>query len=299
MTEATIRDQAAATAVELFREDPDLAVVLSEISVERFRAAFELDSRRVVNVGIMEQAMIGVAAGFAMEGFHPLVHTIAPFLVERPYEQLKLDFAYQGLGGTFLSVGASYDYSGEGATHHAPGDVAALLAVPGFEVVVPGHPREVDGLLRAVYANGRPTYLRATVSQNRDALEVRSGTMEVLRRGSSGTVIAFGPMLDRTLEATEGLDVSVLYATSVVPFDTKTLLGVVGDGVAVVSVEPWYEGTIAPLLADALRHAQTRIGSIGVPRAFASKYGTVEQHDALNGLDTEGVAARLRDFLPS
>jgi transketolase len=293
---ATMRDQAAATAVDLFTNDPDVALVLSEISLERFRAAFELDPKRVVNVGIMEQTMIGVAAGFAMEGFHPIVHTIAPFLVERPYEQLKLDFGYQGLGGTFISVGASYDYTGEGGTHHAPGDVAALLAIPGFEILVPGHPLEVDQLVRAVYANGHPTYLRAAVSQNGEPLEVRPGRMEVVRRGSSGTVIAYGPMLDRVLAASAELDVSVLYATGVLPLDPEALLSVVGDVPAVVSVEPWYEGTVAALVAETLRHVPSRIGSIGVARRFASNYGTPEQHDTLNGLDASGIADRLRSF---
>jgi hypothetical protein len=116
-----------------------------------------------------------------------------------------------GLGGILVSVGASYDYATEGGTHHAPGDLGALASISGFELLIPGHPAEVDRLLRATYSDPSPTYIRRSVSQNRRALDVESGRMEVVRRGSLATLIAVGPMLDRSLVAAEGLDVTVLY----------------------------------------------------------------------------------------
>src|SRR5206468_8382747 len=135
---------------------------------------------------------------------------MAPFLVERPFEQVKLDFGYQGLGGTLASIGAPYDYGTEGGTHHAPGDVGVVLTVPGVEVLVPGCAVELDVLLRGTYANGRLTYLRASVAQNDDVFDVAPGRLHVIRRGTRATVIAVGPMLSRTLAATDGLDVTVL-----------------------------------------------------------------------------------------
>lgn len=292
----TMRQQAAATATDLLREDPRAAVVLAEISTEHFEAAAALAPERVINVGIMEATMIGVAAGFAMEGFHPIAHSITPFVVERPFEQLKLDFGYQGLGGAFVSTGASYDYATEGATHHGTGDVGVLLTIPGFEIAVPGHPDEMDRLLRATYANGRPTYLRAGASANADPRDVAPGRIEVVRRGAGPTLIAVGPMLDRVLEATAGFDATVLYATSVVPFDAATLVATAGDYPLVVTVEPFFEGTMSGLVAEALRERPARIASIGVARRFPSAYGTPAEHDRDNGLDGAGIRARLREL---
>jgi transketolase len=101
-----------------------------------------------MNLGIMEQSLVGVFAGLAMEGFIPVARTFAPFLVERPLEQLKDNFCYQGLGGNFISTGASYDYSAEGMTHQGPGDVQALLGLPGMQIVVPGTALEFERLFR-------------------------------------------------------------------------------------------------------------------------------------------------------
>jgi transketolase len=292
-----MRSQLGRTASDLVGSDPRVAVVLAEISVDRFAEAMRTAPDRVINVGIMEQTLVGVGAGFAMEGFHTIVHTMAPFLVERPFEQVKLDFGYQGLGGTLASVGAPYDYGTEGGTHHSPGDVALMLTVPGSEVLVPGRAAELDTLLRATYANGRLTYLRASIAQNEEAFDVAPGRAQVIRRGSRATVVAVGPMLTRTLAATEGMDVTVLYTTSVAPFDSTGLGSVAGDDPLVIAVEPFYEGTLIPSLTEALRHVPSRFASIGVPRRFITTYGTLAEHDRELGLDAAGIRRRVASIL--
>jgi transketolase len=288
-----MRTQIARTATDVVEKDPRVAVVLAEISVDRFAGAKRAAPDRVINVGIMEQTLVGVGAGFAMEGFHTIVHTMAPFLVERPFEQVKVDFGYQGLGGTLASVGAPYDYGTEGGTHHAPGDVGVVLTVPGIEVLVPGCATEVDALLRATYANGRLTYLRASLAQNDDAFDVAPGRLHVVRPGSGATVVAVGPVLTRTLAACEGLDVTVLYTASVAPFDAHGLAANVGNDPHVIVVEPFYEGTLVPALAEALQHRPSRFASVGVPRRFITSYGTLEEHDHELGMDAAGIRRRI------
>jgi transketolase len=295
-----MRDMRAAfgrTVTDLVEQDDRVAVVLAEISTQYFADALRSHPDRVVNIGIMEQAMVGVAAGFAIEGFLPIAHSLSPFMAERPYEQLKLDFGYQGLGGTFVGVGGSYDYAAEGGTHHAPADVGLMLGIPGMEVLVPGHGDEVDRLLRSAYANGRPTYLRASVNANPEPLDVAPGRIEVLRRGSMATVVAFGPMLERSIEACGGLDVTVAYATSLRPFDAEGLAAIVGDRPLVVTIEPFYEGSAAPVTTKALRHLPARFVSIGVPREFIHGYGTPADLDADLGLDVAGIRSRLVTIL--
>jgi transketolase len=292
-----MRERFAQTATELLERDDRAAILLAGISSDAFRRARRSAPTRAISVGIMEPTMIGVAAGFAMEGFHPIVHSIAPFLVERPLEQLKLDFGYQHLGGTFVSVGASYDYASEGGTHQAPGDVGALLTIPGAEVLAPGTSDEAERLLRATYADGRITYIRGSVAENPDSFDVARGRLHVVRRGARATVLAFGPALAAALEGSEGLDVTVAYTPSVEPFDLAGLAAVAGDDPLVVTVEPWYEGTALRTVAQALHALPARFASIGVPRRFRHDYGTAAQHDHANGLDAAGIRRRLGELL--
>jgi transketolase len=294
---SAMRERLAQTSTDLLERDDRVAILLAGISSGYFRRAHRSAPTRTISVGIMEPTMIGVAAGFAMEGFHPIVHSIAPFLVERPFEQLKLDFGYQHLGGTFFSVGASYDYAAEGGTHQAPGDVGALLTIPGAEVFAPGTTSEAERLLRATYADGRITYIRGSVAENPDSYDVGRGQLHVVRRGGRATVIAFGPALAATLEGSDGLDVTVAYTPSVEPFDRAGLAAIAGDDPFVIMVEPWYEGTAMRAVAEALHHVPARFASIGVPRRFLHDYGTSAQHDHANGLDAAGIRRRLDGLL--
>jgi transketolase len=293
----TMREQAMAAVVDLFQRDEDVAIVMADISLDYLQPAVEHDRRRAINVGIMEQSAVGVAAGFALEGYHPIVHTLAPFLAERPLEQIKVDFGYQGLGGLFVSAGASYDYGESGGTHHSAGDVQALGSIPRMEVLVPGSAAETDTLVRASYANGRPTYLRTSVIENSQPFDLAPGGLTVVRRGRDLTVIAAGPFLSRTLTALDGIDATVLYATTLVPLDAETLAREAAPAAEVVLVEPVYEGTTAAQVAAALSHRPMRLLSIGVPRRFLKRYGTAEQHDADLGLHVRGIRARIHEFL--
>ena len=299
MAREPMRREACEAAVELFASDESIAIVLAEISTDLFDSAFAHAPKRAVNVGIMEQAMVGVAAGFALEGFRPIVHTIAPFLTERAHEQVKLDFGYQRLDGLFISTGASYDYSTSGMTHHSPGDVAAMATVPGMRVLVPGTAREAGSLVRRWHRDPGLTYLRTSAAENAQTRELAPGGLTLVRRGERATVIAVGPMLDRVLAAAEGLDVTVLYATTVVPLDVSALAANAAPAAEVVLVEPAYEGTSTAQVAAAFLDRPVRLLSVGVPREVIEGYGTVAEIEAAIGLDERGIASRISGFLGS
>lgn len=291
-----MRQQMVKTLEELLAYDEQVVVVLAEISYTLFNKNSLVFSERILNLGILEQTMVSAAAGLAIEGFIPAVHSITPFLVERPFEQLKDDFCYQQLGGNFISTGASYDYSTEGMTHHSPGDVQILRSLPGMQIVVPGAPGEFDTLFREAYANGSPTYYRLTVKNNPIEYPVRFGEMIIVKQGKLATVLAVGPMLSSVLPAVEDMDVAVLYCTTVAPFDGETLRKVCQNS-NIVIVEPFYEGTLTADVCAAMSHTPVRVESIGVPHKILSRYGTPEQHDEELGLTPRGIRRKIERFL--
>ncbi|EXU65418.1 transketolase [Streptomyces sp. PRh5] len=297
----TMRERFASVVSRLLDDDPRLAVVLAEIGKDGFTDAARAHPDRVINVGIREQLLVGVGGGLALTGMRPLLHTFASFLVERPFEQVKLDFGHQGVGGVLVSAAGSYDWPAGGYTHMAPGDVALLDTLDGWTVHVPGHPDEAETLLRDAAAAGDDSvYVRLSAHSNSAPRDIVPGRFLTVREGRHGVVIAVGPMLDDVLTAVEGLDVTVLYATTVRPFDARavraTAEAAVG-GVDVVLVEPYLAGTSAAAVNDALADRPHRVLGLGIPRRELRRYGTIDEHLAGQGLDPGALRERISAFL--
>ncbi len=292
-----MRERFARVVARALDDDPRVALVLADIGVGQLQEA-GLDTRcaRVVNVGIREQLMIGVAAGMALEGLRPVVHTYAPFLVERPFEQIKLDLGHQDVGAVLVSIGGSYDASAEGRTHQAPGDVALIATLPGWTIHVPGHADEAEMLLeRAIAGEGR-VYVRLSTESN--ATAYLDEGLQVVRRGgaASAAILAVGPALDPVLEASRDRDLTVAYTPTVRPLDAAGLRGVV-TGTEVVLVEPTLAGTSSAVVSDALRDRPHRLLALGVREPELRRYGTPAEHRSAQGLDAAGIRRSLDGFL--
>jgi len=287
-----MRERFYELAREALDEDERVAVVTAQIGTDSIG-----DHPRHFDVGIREQLMIGVAAGLALEGYRPVAHSYTPFLVERPWEFLKLDLGHNDLGAMLVSTGASYDAARSGRTHQAPEDVALVAALPGWTIHVPGHPAEFERIFQQALAADDRVYIRMSEEENH--ARVDGGAFTVLRHGSPGAalVVAVGPTLRPTLEATADRDVTVAYLATVRPFPHDDLRAALADGTDVVLVEPYLAGTSSAEVAVSLQDRPHRLLALGVPKAEFRHYGTGEEHRAAHGLDTAGIARSLESFL--
>ena len=99
---------------ELAERDEKIYVLVGDIGYRVFDEFREKHPDRFINMGICEQSMIGVSAGMALEGLKPWVYTITPFLIERPFEQIKLDINQQNVNVKLVGFA---DYPTLGPTH--------------------------------------------------------------------------------------------------------------------------------------------------------------------------------------
>jgi transketolase len=290
-----MREMFVKTTNEIVDNDKRVALILGGISVASFSESIEKYPERCFDAGISEQADLSIAAGMAISGMIPIFHTIAPFMAERAYEQLKIDFGYQKLGGNFISNGSSIDYSSFGATHQCPAEISVLSQIPNMQILVPGTPDEFRSLYLSTYDNGCPTYIRLSRDVNSESYDVKLGEANVIKKGKGLTIIAVGPMLKMVLEAAEDYDVTVLYYTSIHPFDSKTLIDNTDSGKVLVC-EPYYEGALDYDITKALKR-EVLIDHCGMPHEFCKHYGTTKENYAEMGLTVENIKKKINSLL--
>ena len=292
-----MRAQLNKTISRLFLKNKKMFLVLGDIGVYGFKDL--LESKRAVNIGILEQATISFASGLSKIGFIPVVHTIATFMISRAFEQLKLDFGYNQLNGNFISVGASYDYAALGCSHHCPEDINLLKNIPNMQIIVPGNSYEFDKLFSECYTKNNPKYFRLSSEENKLKCEVKFGKGIILNQGEKVTVIAVGPVLNIAYEICKKLNVNLVYYTSIRPFDKKILKKLKIKTTKILIIEPFYSGSIIKEVIDSFGDIKVKIDNISVPFKFLTNYGSKKQHDEKLGFNKKNIKFKLQKLIKS
>ncbi|GAA4055647.1 transketolase family protein [Actinomadura miaoliensis] len=261
---------------------------------------------RLINVGIAEQDMVGVAAGLANAGFIPFASAAAPFLTGRALEQIKADVVYSDRHVVLCGQSPGMAYGELGPTHHSIEDISWMRAVPGLRIVVPADPRQTRDAVRWAAECGRPSYIRIPRFKVPEVTPAdapfREGGAVRLRDGGDVTLIAIGTMVSRALEAAallagDGVAARVVNMTFVEPLDVAEVLAAAEETGTIVTAE---EGLVSGGLGAAVarvvaEHRPVPVRMLGVP-AFAPTGSTAFLLDHF-GLNATGIAAAAREAL--
>lgn len=222
-----LREVFAETMLEVGPNDENLVVMVGDISHGILQPFAKECPNRYFNIGICEPAMVNLACGLSKVGLNPVVHTIAPFITERAYEQIKLDFGYQKLNLNLISVGGSFDYAQLGCSHHCYTDVSLISHLKRGVVVLPGSPIEFKKLFKDIYRNDSINYFRLPEVPHGvefSESEIQFGKGIKVRDGSDITIAVIGTQLKNAIKAADnllskGISCEILYFHTIKPFD--------------------------------------------------------------------------------
>ncbi|WP_327699165.1 transketolase family protein [Streptomyces sp. NBC_00459] len=291
----------------LARRDPRVVAVCNDSVGSSNLVAFRTEfPDRLINVGIAEQDLVGVAAGLANAGMIPFVSAAGPFLTGRALEQIKADCAYSGQKVVLCGQSPGMAYGELGPTHHSVEDLSWLRAIADLAVLVPTDREQTRAALRWAHATVGPAYLRIPRFKVPDVIPpgapCEPGRALTLRQGDDVTVIAIGTLVSRALDAArtlagEGISVRVLNTPFVDPLDDDAVLAAASETRAIVTAE---EATLSGGLGAAVaslvgQHHPVPLRLLGVTGfAPTGSTGFLLEHF---GLTADGICRAVRSVL--
>lgn len=297
--------------MELAKRDPDMMVVVADsvaiASLDRFNTHYP---ERVINVGISEQSMIGIAAGLSSEdGRAVYACTYAEFLLTRALEFVRHNLSYHQFNVKIVGNSAGFAMETLSISHWATEDLAFSRALPGMTILSAADSLEAIKMVIAAHDIQGPVYVRLSGLLNCPVVyekdfDYQIGKANILREGDDVAIIATGMMVRESLDAAEllainGINCSVIDMHTIKPLDTDCLDKLFAKSKLIVSVEEHsiiggLGGAIAEYKAD--KEMTPKLIRIGI-NDFFGKLGDLRYCWEQHGLTAPQIAEKIKNTL--
>ncbi len=299
----------ADTALQVAKAAPRVLAVTSDSRGSgKLKPYGDALPRQIVEMGIAEQNLVGVAAGLASTGRTVFAVSPACFLTARSLEQIKNDVCYSDNPVVLVGISAGVSYGALGTTHHSLHDFAVLRAINNITVVAPGDNLEAQAAVRAAAAAPHPVYLRFGKAKLFDLPgpidDFSFGKARTLREGGDLAILATGETaihawLAAENLATQGIEATVLSIPTVKPLDSEAVLKAARTTGKLITVE---EHMVHGGLGDACASLVVQSGVpcsmriMGIPDEYTV---TGSQSDIFRhyGISMEGISAKALKLL--
>ncbi len=304
---ADLRDGVVTALTQLADAGENISVVVSDsTSTSKIGAFMKKYPERVVNVGIAEQTMVGVAAGLALGGHIAFTANAVPFLLNRANEQVKNDVCYSETNVKMLGLNPGVVYGPLASTHHAIDDISILSGFGNVRIFAPCDLPEAAAIVTHAAQTDGPVYIRLdnaklSVVHGADYVFV-PGKPDVIRQGTRTVIIALGSVVGEALAACDALAADNISPTlvnlsSIRPLDEEALLSILDrhDNVVTVEEHSLHGGigsAVAVLLAQQGR--AKKLSMLGITKGEFAHYGTRKGIRKYYGIDAAGIEKTVR-----
>lgn len=261
---------------------------------------------RFVNVGIAEQDLVGIAAGYALEGYIPFISSFAAFMTTRPFDMIRMLACYNNLNIKIVATHSGLTVGEDGGSAQMLEDIALMRPLPNMKVYCPADAIETEKIIRAAAREDGPVYIRLArakypIISSPDEPFI-SGRGTVMRRGSDLTIVAVGYMVSKALDIAEvlsrdGIEAKVVNMSSIKPIDKHLLIKCAMKTKKIVTLEEHQVvGGLGSAVCEALSETPVSIKIIGVENRFGQS-GKAEELLKEYGLDNKTIIDRVKEFI--
>ena len=305
-----MRDAFVRALLREMENDPRVVLVTGDLGFGVLRPVKERFPDRLINAGIAEQSMVGLAAGLAMTGRKVAVYSIGNFPTLRPLEQIRNDCAYHGADVKIVCVGGGFVYGSLGMSHHATEDMAVMRALPGVRCYAPGDPIETEAVTREIIHTPGTCYLRLGRGNEPTIhpgmlIDWKAPEPVTIREGKDIALLSTGGILTQTAEAAErlaGINIraEVVSFPCIKPMDTEAVKKLLGRFRHVVTVEEHnitggFGSAVCEIAAEA--GSGCRVHRIGLEDCYTTVVGNQQYLREVYRMDAKSIADRAEAWL--
>lgn len=305
-----MRDAFVRALLREMENDPRVLLLTGDLGFGVLKPFWERYPERIINVGIAEQGMVGMAAGLSMTGRKVIVYSIGNFPTLRPLEQIRNDCAYNGADVKIVCVGGGFVYGSLGMSHHATEDISIMRALPGVTCFAPGDPAETEAVVPEMLDMCGTCYLRIGRSNEPN---VHKGMVTgwktpkalTVRKGTDIAVLSTGGVLSETAKAAEtlekrGVSAEVLSFPCFKPLDEGKILELADCFRHILTVEEnnvtgGFGSAVCEVISGAGKPCAVR--RIGLPDRYACEVGDQAYLRDIYGISAEKIAETAEAFL--
>ena len=295
--------KAALKAIEnLLDENKAIVFIGSDLGQGTLAEAKSRYPGRVFMEGISEQHLVGLAAGLALEGFIPYIHTIGTFLTRRALDQIIVDVAIQNLPVKLIASGGGMVYAPLGPTHQSVDDFALMRAIPNMVIGAPADPFEMSTIVSQVSKNPGPAYIRVAKGGEPDITSklanLELGKIREVKSGSNLAIFTTGVMLHECLGTlteltSQKINPAIFHVPYLNPADEELIIKVAKNFEDILVIEEHLpNGGLFSMILEIIVRAGLcpKISQLSLPNEYASNYGTQREHLVKAGLDGASIS---------
>jgi len=305
--QAAMRDAYGEALLELGASNPRVVVLGADTTGSMkfivFAAKFP---NRFFNVGIAEQNLMGMAAGFALAGKIPYAGTYAIFVPGKCVDQIRNNIAYPNLSVKIVCSHGGISVGPDGASHQQVEDIAIMRAIPRMSVIVPSDAVSTKAIVKAIAGISGPFYVRLTRPSTPivydGGFEYRHGKATVVTDGSDVVIVACGIMVPEAVKAAaslkaKGVSAAVVDLHTIKPIDAEVIVRLAQKcGRVVTAEEHNVMGGMGSAVAEVLGESRpTPMKRVGVMDTFgeSGQTGELLKKYGLTSSNIEDAAALL------
>jgi transketolase len=297
-----MRNTVANKIIEKAKIDPSVYLITGDAGLgvwDSFKVEYP---SQYINPGVNEALCVGMAAGMALRGHRVIYYNIAPFVIMRPYEQVRNDICYQELPVVLVGTGSGLTYAPAGMTHYAIEDIALGLTCPNLDIFSPADPVEAALCFEYAYKSDKPSYIRVPKAgepklHTNESFDISEP--QTMREGEGVLIVSHSTMVEECLIAASLLEahgvsaqvVSMPMITSKHPAVDELLRF---EGKIFVVEEHYANGGLGTLLVDRM---DKKIHKIALPSEFVHAIGNRDFLRSHYGIDAASIAEKIKSML--